>query len=798
MKMTWDRALYIRYSLIAVFYSLMLLPILNLLMTINALAGRYILFLFFVLTVLSSVFIKKVWLYLLIQTGLFFVFIYSLFPPTTDRVLLSEWLPEKWELGVRQWQTLLAANLTEVPALLLMTGLFFLISALTFLLFHFNLPLPAFFTGLVYLLTLHTFTSRNILPYLILLVGSAFSLVAISQIDIASHWQTVSNTLLFTFASLLVLIGLSYFSLDQLKSSQEWVETKSNAYQKELDQRGFFDWINNNAMGLGFRRTGMGIRTDKLGGRLHQDFSPVFRAFTQRPNYWKVMHRTTYNGFGWDSEAADTQKTVTFPYTAWENGSLTAAQRQNMPEREDISSIRLEWIDDLSYLAYTYGWLELDYDSASEDEFTVRLDDKNDYFTVQNEEGVSGDYLLRYDRSFPTRFDEKALREDDGWREELAATYKELSSEDESVQAMENNEIIAYWFEDELQLPPSLPSRVYDLAEEITAGLNSEYEIVRAVETYLKEDGGYRYSLLDVERTPEDGDYVDHFLFESQVGYCDNFSTSMTVMLRSLGIPARWTKGFTPGSLIETDNDAPYFLVDNSNAHSWPEVFFPSYGWVPFEPSPSFANPVTNQEDVASIRGETYSFDDDADILVIDDTDTAPSNTDDPNGDGSDGASTESEAESDNRESEETASSADQSLTEGWSAILYPALLFIGISGSVIAVFRWHLLLWLPRLLIRTNTLSLKQASQLILRLYYLKHKPEPGQTVQMYMNDWKPFASSHKQTLDDFSQLADRAFYGPVNSQQQFTDNERKVLVNLLNIYPSLPNVDVKVSHQI
>ncbi|MBM9834622.1 transglutaminase domain-containing protein, partial [Enterococcus faecalis] len=80
-------------------------------------------------------------------------------------------------------------------------------------------------------------------------------------------------------------------------------------------------------------------------------------------------------------------------------------------------------------------------------------------------------------------------------------------------------------------------------------------------------------------------DYVDQFLFESQVGYCDNFSTAMVVLLRSLEIPARWAKGFSPGSPA-TENGITTYTVRNLNAHSWVEVYFDGYGWVPFEPTP--------------------------------------------------------------------------------------------------------------------------------------------------------------------------------------------------------------------
>lgn len=792
--------LFIKEALTTILYSFMLLPILNLLMTINDLAGRPILFTFFILTVVMSILVNKAWLYLLIQTVLYFIFISLLFPPTLQSPLFKQWLTDLWEVGVTQWQTLLRARLTEVPAFLLMTGLFMLMTLLTFLLFHYRQPLPAFFACLVYLLILHTFTSRTILPDLVLLTGTAFLLVALTQLDIGARLQTALLTLMLAFASVILVIGLAYIILDPLKASQEWVETKSNAYQKELDQRGFFDWINSNATGLGFRRTGMSTQTDRLGGRLHQDFSPVFRAYTQRPNYWKVMHRTTYNGYGWDSFEEDDHRTIQIPYSAWENDSLTADQRQDLPQQENISMIRLDWLEDLSYLAYPYGWLELDFDSDEHlSDITLQLDDRSDYFTVQTADGSPRDYILSYDRTFPSRFDEESLRKDDGWREELTAAYKDALESNESVQEMESEVIIGSWFEDELELPASLPQRVTDLALEITADAETEYEIVRAIENYLKEEGGYRYSLLDVETTPLGGDYVDHFLFESRVGYCDNFSSSMTVMLRSLGIPARWTKGFTPGSLIENENNDPYFLVDNSNAHSWPEVFFPSYGWIPFEPSPSFANPVTNQEEVTSIRGETYAFDDEADLLEFEEAEPEPLETDDFERDIEEESATDpADQANTDADEDETQTAADDRRSVGYQApVFYSLLVLISTAGSI-ALFRWKLIIWLPNLLIRKQLISKKSAFTLILKLYYTKHKAQGGQTIQMYMNDWKPYVSDRTHTkLDTFSTFADRAYYSSKDNAPPYTDDECVLLIEMLELFPILPNIDAKSSNQ-
>jgi hypothetical protein len=92
---------------------------------------------------------------------------------------------------------------------------------------------------------------------------------------------------------------------------------------------------------------------------------------------------------------------------------------------------------------------------------------------------------------------------------------------------------------------------------------------------------------------------VDHFLFESYRGYCDHFSTSMTVMLRTLDIPARWVKGFAPGQQVGTDDQGNQIIeVRNNDAHSWVEVYFPNIGWVPFEATSSFSSPLRMNYDL--------------------------------------------------------------------------------------------------------------------------------------------------------------------------------------------------------
>jgi transglutaminase-like putative cysteine protease len=130
-----------------------------------------------------------------------------------------------------------------------------------------------------------------------------------------------------------------------------------------------------------------------------------------------------------------------------------------------------------------------------------------------------------------------------------------------------------------LQLPTTLPDRVKGLAREITEGTTNDYDAVKAIETYMRDN--YRYSLDSP--VPEEGrDAVDHFLFDTRVGFCEQFASATTVMLRTLGIPARVAVGYTTGT---KNAFTGYYEVKASDAHSWIEVWFPGYGWYEFDPT---------------------------------------------------------------------------------------------------------------------------------------------------------------------------------------------------------------------
>lgn len=127
-----------------------------------------------------------------------------------------------------------------------------------------------------------------------------------------------------------------------------------------------------------------------------------------------------------------------------------------------------------------------------------------------------------------------------------------------------------------------LTDRVAQLAREVTAGLDSPYERAEALADFLRGDDRFSYS-TQAEVPPSGQDLVDFFLFDSQVGYCEYYASSMVLMARSLGIPARVAVGYAPTA---SDGDGTY-TVREANAHAWAEVWFPGYGWQIFESTKS-------------------------------------------------------------------------------------------------------------------------------------------------------------------------------------------------------------------
>lgn len=130
-----------------------------------------------------------------------------------------------------------------------------------------------------------------------------------------------------------------------------------------------------------------------------------------------------------------------------------------------------------------------------------------------------------------------------------------------------------------LQFPDTITPETIALADELTAGLTNPFDKAIAIRDWLRNNIAYN----DQIQAPPDGvEPIHYILFEGKEAYCNYYASSMVMMLRSQGIPARFVAGYAQG---DWDEESSSYRVRSSNSHTWAEVFFPGYGWIQFEPT---------------------------------------------------------------------------------------------------------------------------------------------------------------------------------------------------------------------
>ncbi|MEK3996593.1 transglutaminase domain-containing protein [Psychrobacillus sp. FSL K6-2365] len=312
------------------------------------------------------------------------------------------------------------------------------------------------------------------------------------------------------------------------------------------------------------QKVGYGENDERLGGAFASDDTPVFYATTPTKQYWKIETKDTYTSKGWINSAPETPV-----LRGYELGEPIESDIAPGTEDESLKA-SIYMSQAYSFIMQPYGIEQVD----SMEPIYLSMNERNQKlytFNGGNETPV-GTYDVTYNEPL---YSLKALRET------VPADLEGLPSELDRY----------------LQLPETLPTRVKDLATSITSDSDSLYDKAKAIERYFRLNG-FSYN-QDMAAVPEgDTDYVDQFLFDTKIGYCDNFSTSMVVLLRSKGIPARWVKGFASGEVVERENGLPVYEVTNNNAHSWVEAYFPGIGWMTFEPTIGFTNSVNLNYDI--------------------------------------------------------------------------------------------------------------------------------------------------------------------------------------------------------
>ncbi len=335
--------------------------------------------------------------------------------------------------------------------------------------------------------------------------------------------------------------------------------------------------------------SGYGRDDSTLGGGFEYDFSEVLRVETDQRSYLRGETKALYTGAGWElSESDGAADSVNVSYqTELEPFNWGAAPVYKTVEVEQV--IRLTNEKSYPVLFGSHPISSLVNVEQFQGPGVQGLSSDAYWSSVQGELRWDSDvaYPLMYTlQSKLPLIDEVALIQvaDKEYEGEIWAPY--------------------------LQLPEALPARVRELVEDITSQSQSPYEKVKRIEGYLQEN--FEYTNKPDLSLGQSNDFVDRFLFEIQSGYCDYFSTSMAVMVRTLGLPTRWVKGYTGGNLdveeflnagipeeILNQGGIQTYIVKNSDAHSWVEVYFDGWGWIPFEPTSGFLLPTVIDEEQA-------------------------------------------------------------------------------------------------------------------------------------------------------------------------------------------------------
>ena len=301
-------------------------------------------------------------------------------------------------------------------------------------------------------------------------------------------------------------------------------------------------------------------KTLSLGGPRRLTDEPVMDVNVEGGvgRYWRAAVYDEYTGFGWRSNDEDTasfgpeeplslavfeeRQVITQTYTMHRNGVLMLYAMGSPIALNHSAKVTFAALsDDEATMAPVLGWL-----------------------------GQSSPWVedITYIRS------DIILNEGESYRVVSAGSMASISQ----LQSA-GNDYPAWITERYLQLPDTTTQRTRDLALELAEPFDNAYDKARTIESFLRNELRYNEQM---SVPPPEVDRVDYVLFEGKEAYCDYYASSMIVMLRSLGIPARLAAGFARG---EYDPELNVFRVVSADAHSWVEVYFPHYGWIEFEPT---------------------------------------------------------------------------------------------------------------------------------------------------------------------------------------------------------------------
>lgn len=570
------------------------------------------------------------------------------------------------------------------------------------------------FLTIFFLAALDTFTEYNangaivrVLCIGLFLAGMLF----IEKVFIQHHMYPTLLRYLKLILPLLLMVGLSAAFAYAMPKKEPLVDLPKPI--EKLDQL-VKSWM------TPVGKVGYVEDDSKLGGSFEEDDAKVFNVQTNKNQYLRVDTKYIYTGKGWERKSGDVYVN-SFDYNKQVPLSIKPRSKKN------TSKMTIQSFKQYQFIAQPYGLYTID-KKGNNNRFYVELDTEKIRPTKNEQKIALKTYTMNYS----------------------SPSYKQ-SVLDQSK--MEDLATLDSAYDKYLQLPDALPQRVGELTAKIVEDEDSVYDRAHAIESYFRVNG-YTYSRKNVPYPSKEQDYVDQFLFDTKVGYCDNFSTAMVVMLRTQGIPARWVKGFSNGDEASKGE----FVVTNNNAHSWVEAYIPGVGWMQFEPTIGFND--FNQ--------------------IVDDTkkESTPSNQTD--------SSTEQEetpaAKQDEpkqptqdatKEKKEPATQkADRQATASWSKWIVIGIIVLCIFIAYVVWRRRKK--WLPRLVLMRyrskQSVPIEQAYNDLLKMLALANlKKQQSETLQQFAKRVDgQFGEHHMQR---FTQSYERHVYDPNTDSIQWDE---------------------------
>lgn len=285
-------------------------------------------------------------------------------------------------------------------------------------------------------------------------------------------------------------------------------------------------------------------------GRIIQNPSIVMRVRVDRSleslpeeMKWRGIALDRYDGRTWSNTGRERDRLRPFLYQPGWKGFLVAEKRRQR-EFQVQQTFLLEPFTNVVFAAPDVIGIQT---AGTRNQFLIQ--DGNDSFTLSR----SASELFRY------------------------TVYSDVISRNERLGREAEEEYPAEIQEVYLQLSAVHPE-VLRLARRITEKIGNDLGKALAIESFLKQNYGYSLANLPGEAS----DPLYDFLFVSRAGHCEYFATAQAILMRAVGIPARLVNGFHRG---EFNTWSDYFIVRQSDAHSWVEGYLPGVGWVEFDPT---------------------------------------------------------------------------------------------------------------------------------------------------------------------------------------------------------------------